>query len=110
MDVRITARHCSITDSTRALTDARVSRLTRFEPRVAAADVLFSDDGGSRRHVEMRVSVPGAAVIQAHGEADSFRAALDRAADRLERQLRRRHSRRRSHRAIPTSEALGAQS
>jgi putative sigma-54 modulation protein len=108
MDVRITARHCSITDSTREFAETRVSRLTRFEPRVRAAEVLISDDAGSR-HAEVKVAVPGASLMQAHGEADSFRAALDRAVDRIERQLRRRHGRRRTHRATRTSEALSAQ-
>lgn len=96
MDVRITARHCSITDSVREVAQARVARLTRFEPRAAAAEVQFTNDSPAKR-VEVRLHVPGAAQFQAHGLGDSFRSALDRSVEHLERQLRRRRARVRNH-------------
>ena len=92
MDVRINARHCSITDSVREVAHARVSRLTRYEPRAAAAEIQFSEENAFK-HVDVRVSVPGAEPMLAHGTGDSFRSALDRSVDRLQRQLRRRRVR-----------------
>ncbi len=107
MDVRISARHCTITDSMRDLARRRLERLTRFEPRASAAEVLFSKENAFR-HAEIRMSVPGGAQLQSHGEAESFRSALDRAAERLERQLGRRRVRRRERRATPAVEASRA--
>lgn len=107
MDVRIIARHCTVTDSTREIARSRVARLSRYEPRVNVAEILLSEDGGSK-HAEVRVAVPGAAHMQAHAHADTLRSALDRAVARMERQLRRRHGRRRTRRATRTTEASNA--
>jgi putative sigma-54 modulation protein len=106
MDVRITARHCTITDSTRDLARRRVERVTRFQPRATAAEVLFSEESAFK-HAELRMTVPGGAQLHAHGEAATFRSALDRAAERLERQLRRRRGRSLDRRASP-AEAIQA--
>lgn len=108
MDVRITARHCSITDSVRDIAQTRVSRLSRFEPRITAAEVQFSDENALKQ-VEVRLSVPGTSMVQARGAGDSFRTALDRSVERLERQMRRRHSRRRDWHGERTADALGAE-
>ncbi|MGH7445653.1 MAG: ribosome hibernation-promoting factor, HPF/YfiA family [Longimicrobiales bacterium] len=108
MDVRITARHCSITDSVRDIAQTRVSRLSRFEPRITAAEVQFTDENAFK-HVEVRLSVPGTAQVQAQGAGDSFRSALDRSVERLERQMRRRHARRGDRRSARTIDTLGAE-
>ncbi len=105
MDVRISARHCTITDSTRDLARRRVDRVARFEPRASAAEILFSAQNAFK-HAEIRMTVPGGVQLHSHGEAESFRSALDRAAERLERQLRRRRGRTRDRRAVPATEAM----
>ncbi|MHB1170867.1 MAG: ribosome hibernation-promoting factor, HPF/YfiA family [Longimicrobiales bacterium] len=107
MDVRISARHCTITDSTRDLARRRIERVTRYEPRASAAEVIFSEEN-TFRQAEVRVTVPGGSQAHAHGEGATFRSALDRAAERLERQLRRRRARSRDRRAAPITEAIQA--
>lgn len=108
MDVRINARHCSITDSVREVAHARVSRLKRFEPRAAAAEIQFSEENAFK-HADVRVSVPGAEPLQAHGEGDSFRSALDRSVQRLQRQLRRRRARVRERHGPRAVDVAGSQ-
>jgi len=105
MDVRISARHCTITETTRDFARKRVERMTRFEPRTAVAEILFSEENAFK-HVEIRMSVPGGAQMHARGEADTFRSALDRAAERLERQMRRRRTRNTDRRATPATEMM----
>jgi ribosomal subunit interface protein len=105
MDVRITARHCSIPDAVREAAQTRVERLTRFEPRAGAVDLQFSE-ANALKQVDVRVGVPGASQFQAHGEGESFRTALDRALDRLQRQLRRRRVRRLERQGQRTADAL----
>ncbi len=107
MDVRISARHCTIPESTREVAHTRVARMTRYEPRATAAEVLFSDENAFK-HAEIRLNLPGRSQLQAHGEAETFRSALDRALERLDRQLRRRHARVRDHKAVRTADAVQA--
>lgn len=105
MDVRISARHCTITETTRELARKRMQRMTRFEPRAAAAEILFSEVNAFKQ-AEIRLSVPGSAPMHARGEGDTFRSALDRAAERLARQVRRHRTRSTDRRAAPASQAM----
>lgn len=98
MNVSITARHCNISDSIRDRTTERMQKLTRYEPRLSSADVVFTTDG-SMKLVEARVSFAGGPVTVGRGSADTFQMALDRTTDRLGRQLKRRRERQREHQA-----------
>lgn len=97
MDVTITARHCTVPDSIRDVTQRRIRRLERFRPRATSASVMF-EENGARRLCEVRMMVAGGAPLVASAEGFSFRNALDEAMARLQRQLKRhreRHIRRR---------------
>jgi ribosomal subunit interface protein len=107
MDVRVTARHCSIPEAVREAAQTRVERLTRFEPRVEAVDIQFSE-ANALKHVDVRVVVPGASQMLADGEGESFRTALDHALGRLQRQVRRRRVRRLERQGQRTADALSA--
>lgn len=103
MDVTITARHCTIAGSVRERAEARVARLSRYEPRMSAGHVIFEEEGSERR-AEIRVAVDGAPMQVAKGDGDSFRAALDRALDRITRRLKREREKRVDHQAPPVNE------
>jgi ribosomal subunit interface protein len=107
MDVRITARHCAVPESTRHKAAEEIQRLSRLAPRAAAAQVRFEKEHGAP-HVETQLSVPGRASMIASATAASFRAALDQAVTRLERQLQRRRRRQQRRRggARPASLAM----
>ena len=97
MDVRVTSRHCSISDTLRRRASDRLEGLQRFEPTLSAADVRFASDHGSAL-AEVRLLCRGS-TLQASAAADSFHAAFESAAERAERQLRRHRERVTDHKA-----------
>jgi len=103
MVVNITARHWTIPEALRRRTEERMNRLLRFDERLVSVDVSFEADHGVHR-AEARLVLPRGGVMVAHGSGASYRAALDRAADRLTRQLKRRNERKRTHHAARVSE------
>lgn len=98
MEVRISARHGSISDAIRRQTEARLSRIERFETRPARAEVLFQTERGARK-VEAHVTVHGGGQFIAHASAASYNVALDLTVDRLIRQLKRKRQLYREHQA-----------
>jgi ribosomal subunit interface protein len=100
MDVTITTRHCTVPEPTRRLAEQRISRITRLEPRAATALIAFQTDHGEKQ-AETRVAVHGGGVLAAHGAGSTFREALARSVERLERQLRRRRERSLQRRPSP---------
>ncbi len=88
MRVQIAARHCEVPDPVRERAHELATRLTRYDDRAASAEVIFDEEKHTRK-VEVIVSLDGAPPVVAKAEAGEFRAALDKAADRVGRMLRR---------------------
>lgn len=99
MEVQVTARHCTVSETLRQRAVDHVRRMGRYESRLMRADVIFDADGGVNQ-VEARLFVGGESAVVANGSAQDFRTALDRALNRAVRQLKRRRSRRRDHQAV----------
>ena len=97
MDISVTARHCEIGAGLRARVQVRVDRLARCDSRLRGVDVVF--DGESGQHVvEVRAAADARPLLVGMATADSFRVALDRAMDKVDRQARRARGRRRARR------------
>lgn len=105
MRVQIAARHCDIPDSVRQRTEEQISRLTRYDPGLLSAEVVYEEEKHTRK-VEVILSVKRGEPVVAQGAGEEFRTALDKAVDRLGRMLRRRRSRQTDHQAKPFSEAI----
>lgn len=88
MRVQITARHCELSDAVRERAESQMARLTRYDPRLSAAEVIFDEEKHARK-VEAILSVHGGAPVVARAEDREFRNALDKVVDRLSKQLRR---------------------
>lgn len=101
MDISINARHCTVPESIRNQTEIRLQRVARFNPVVQGGTVNFSAEGSDRR-VDVRLAMKGSSPLIGQGSGPTFRTALDRAIDRVERQLKSRNQRHRSRR--PASE------
>jgi ribosomal subunit interface protein len=101
MNVTISARHCEIPNSLRTATERRIARLSRYNPRLAEAEVTYEVERVSHE-VEIRLAVDGDAPVVARASGTDFRAALARGLDRARRQLRRLRERRRVRSATPT--------
>lgn len=100
MELTITNRHCLLPDAVRAHTQRRMERLEKYEPRPTEAVVQFQEDG-SEKSAEIRLSVRGGQHLLASATGTTFRSALDRCAQRLERQLKRHRERHTDHQAQP---------
>lgn len=106
MDVRITTRHVDLSAGFRALAEERTRKLTRYEPRLMAVDLLFEEDHG-QVVTEARADVPGRPPLIAHATAQDRRHALYDTLRKLGRQLRRERSKRLDHQAPPPTVPVG---
>ena len=104
MDVRITTRHVEIGEAFAEYADQRTRKLAKYDPRLAAVDLIFDEDHG-QFSTEARADVPGVPTLVAKAEHDSKRKALDSALDKLGRQLKRERSKRVDHQA-PSAGAI----
>lgn len=98
MRVQIATRHCDVPDPVLQRTRKQMERLQRYDPRISAADVIFTEEK-TTREVEVVLHVDRTDPLVARGQAKGFRAALSRAVDRLSRQVRDRRSQHTDHQA-----------
>ena len=98
MDLSFTGRGLEVTDEVRERAEHKLARLERLEPRVTRVDLEFIDEHHPRidgtKRVEAAFHVPRK-TFRAEAEAEDVLTALDRVADRLERQIRDYHGRKR---------------
>jgi ribosomal subunit interface protein len=114
MDVVVVGRHCEISDSFRAHTEEKLSRLEKHDHRVIRLEVEVDMERNPRqqdRAVRVQLTaISKGPVIRAEACADDKRAALDLAVDRMAAQMRRAADRRRVHRGrrtpVSVSQAL----
>jgi ribosomal subunit interface protein len=92
MEVTITARHCTIPDSLRDQTERMLRRFQRIHTRATSAIACFETEA-FEKNVEIRLHVGGGPPLIAHASGPTFRAALERTVDRLDRQVKRRRDR-----------------
>jgi ribosomal subunit interface protein len=100
MEVRITTRRATVGESFLKAAEARIQKLSKFEPRLARVGLVLDRDR-EEWTAELRADVPGTPLAVAAATSDNQRSAFDRALDRLRRQLRRARSRRVEHQAAP---------
>ena len=105
MEVRITSRHSTLSESLRARTEELLSKLNKYDARVAVVQVVFDEEKNSKR-VEVILHIDRSAPIVATGEGDEFSEALSQVNERLVRQVRKLHEQTKDHRAPPLTEAL----
>jgi ribosomal subunit interface protein len=92
MDIRITARQCTVPDSLRNQAEQRLARMARIDGRVTGATMVFESQHATRT-VEARLAIAGGPPLVGQGAGATLRNAMDRALDRLDRQLKRRRDR-----------------
>lgn len=105
MDVSITGRHLTVSESTREQVSDRLTatvsklreRVIRTEVEFTAADSKGDPDGEIRCEITLRGKGP---VIRATASAADKMQAFDRAEDRLKTQLRKAADRRKNHRGL----------
>ena len=104
MDVTVTGRHCTISDSLREHVETRLHSVERLQDRAIRADVEFtatevkgSPDQAIEAEITLRSKGP---VVRAEASADEKAAAFERAFERLKTQIRRASDRRKDHHGL----------
>ncbi len=98
MDLRYTARGLRITDEIKASAEHKLSRLERLEPRTVGLDLEFISEHRPKpgmKRVEAALRIPRK-TFRASAEAPDVPSALDKVAEKLERQVRDHHGKRRN--------------
>lgn len=103
MRVQIAARHCEIPDIVRTRTEEQLGRLSRYEPRLSGAEVVFEVEKHLKR-VDAVLKVDREEPVVAKGEGVEFREAVDQMVDRLSRILRRRRKQKKDYHRPPAVE------
>ncbi|MFT8394686.1 ribosome hibernation-promoting factor, HPF/YfiA family [Propionibacterium sp.] len=109
MDVIVTGRRCTISDSTREMVTERVNEsIVKWKDRVIRAEVEFTandskGDPSSSMRCEITLRGKGP-VVRASGLAEDKMVAFELASDRLRSQLRRAADRRKKHRGLRLGE------
>jgi ribosomal subunit interface protein len=88
MEVRITSRHTTISESFQARTEELLSRLNKYGAPISVIEVVFDEEKNTKK-VEGILHIDRSAPIVATGEGDGFSEALSQVNDRLGRQLRK---------------------
>jgi len=100
MRVQFAARHCEVPEPVLERARTRLSGLVRYDPRLAAAEVVFEEER-HRKRVEVILSVDRREPIVVGGEGTDFKGALDLTLDRASRRLRRLRARAVDRQASP---------
>ena len=102
MQISITARHCELDPEIRLLAERRIEKLERYARDIQEAHLVVTLEN-YRHSAEITLKLKGREMVSRE-ESTEDRAAIERAADRLENQLRRlkgkRLSRRREARQV----------
>jgi ribosomal subunit interface protein len=89
MSVRITGRHCEITDRIRSYVEKKLARLERYMERVQSVDVIIDHHHGYEYKTELLVK-DGPVSITAKTEDTELERAIDALIDKAERQLKKK--------------------
>lgn len=106
MDLVLKGRGARITEHDRGAAAHKLTRLSRLEPRVTRVEVEIITERNPRRRggkrLEASLEIPRK-TFRASAQGSDVETALDRLAERLERQLRDHHGKRRKRMAAGTN-------
>ena len=105
MEVRITSRHSTLSESLRDRAEELLSKLNKYGARFSVDGVIFDEEKNSKK-IEGILHIDGRDPIVAAGAGYDFNEALGQVNDRLKRQLRKLQEQVTDHRAPSRAEAL----
>ena len=97
MQVTVKGKNTAVPEKLRARAERKLAKLQRFDDRILAMDVEFSEERNPRVADPHRVEVTlttRSGLVRAHANATDPAAAVDQVVDRLERQVKKRKGRR----------------
>lgn len=104
MDVTVSGRHCTISDTVRDQVIERISEVERYSDRIQRVEVEFTANdskGAGDRAIEAEITLRGKGpVVRAEAGAQDKIVAFDKAMERLKTQMRKAADRRKHHRGL----------
>jgi putative sigma-54 modulation protein len=97
VQIRISARHGTISDETEAKIHAKVEKLDRLFDRLTSIDITVDVEHRESPSVDLRVSAEHKHDFVATVQAGELMAAIDQAMHKVEQQLRKYKERIQSH-------------
>jgi putative sigma-54 modulation protein len=97
MQVTVKGKNTAVPEKLRARAERKLTKLQRFDDRILAVDVEFSEERNPRVADPHRVEVTlttKSGLVRAHANATDPSAAVDQVVDRLERQVKKLKGRR----------------
>jgi len=97
MQVTVKGKNTAVPEKLRARAERKLTKLQRFDDRILAMDVEFSEERNPRVADPHRVEVTlttKSGLVRAHANAADPSAAVDQVVDRLERQVKKLKGRR----------------
>ena len=97
MQVTVKAKNTTVPEKVRARAEHKLAKLQRFDDRILAMDVEFSEERNPRVADPHRVEVTlttRSGLVRAHANATDPAAAVDQVVDRLQRQVKKLKGRR----------------
>ncbi len=97
MQVTVKGKNTTVPEKVRTRAEHKLAKLQRFDDRILAMDVEFSEERNPRVADPHRVEVTlttKAGLVRAHANATDPAAAVDQVVDRLERQVKKLKGRR----------------
>ncbi len=98
MEVQISARHCTISDTLQDHLKEEVDALGKFYPNITAASIVLDRVGDLNRHCEISLNVKGS-VIVASADEENMGKAIDNALERAKIQLKKANEKQKAHQA-----------
>jgi putative sigma-54 modulation protein len=97
MQVTVKGKNTAVPEKLRARAERKLTKLERFDARILAMDVEFSEERNPRVADPHRVEVTlttRSGLVRAHANATDPAAAVDQVVDRLQRQVKKLKGRR----------------
>ncbi len=97
MQVTVKGKNTTVPEKVRARAERKLTKIQRFDDRILAMDVEFSEERNPRVADPHRVEVTlttKSGLVRAHANAADPAAAVDQVVDRLERQVKKRKGQR----------------
>jgi ribosomal subunit interface protein len=97
MQVTVKGKNTTVPEKLRARAEHKLAKLQRFDDRILAMDIEFSEERNPRVADPHRVEVTmttRSGLVRAHANATDPAAAVDQVVDRLERQVKKLKGRR----------------
>lgn len=98
MEVQISARHCTISDTLQEHLQDEVDALGKFYPNITGASVVLDRVGDLNRHCEISLTIKGTVVV-ASADEENMGKAIDTALERAKVQLKKMNEKQNAHQA-----------